>query len=498
MTDILAASPRGAIHFIFTQIMRNAFSLIAIVALFPVSYGAQSRAAPKPRPAVVYLSYEDARPVLDSLKEVLPSELGDASPEKLPLVWRDWVARRDHDIRSRLNKGDEDSLVNFLLFGTSFTLRPRLTLADIARAGQKENSEEATKAFALIQARAEDLIQGIVAPRDNERLLFARRLYEAKGYDLNNPAALQQAKIDLIKNLARVLEEQAGYGRLLDSARLMGDTSQELALRSKLYKDRGLSSDTSLKPNYAIERALASIKANAWLARASVRRVAIVGPGLDFTDKQDGFDFYPQQTIQPFAIVDSLTRLGLAKPDDLRIVTFDLSPRINDHLAQARARAAKGASYVVQVPRDLEWNSELAAYWSRFGDRIGVPVMPVTVPAALGMLKVRAVSIRPAVVSGIDSEDVNIVLQHLNLAPPESFDLIIATNILVYYDTLEQSLALANIERMLRPGGFLLSNNALLELPSSRMRSVGYETVVYSDKPNDGDHIVWYQRSADK
>jgi hypothetical protein len=82
------------------------------------------------------------------------------------------------------------------------------------------------------------------------------------------------------------------------------------------------------------------------------------------------------------------------------------------------------------------------------------------------------------------------------LAPPEQFDLVIATNILVYYDVFEQSLALANIERMLRPGGLLLSNNALLELPALGVRSVGYETAVYSSRAGDGDHIVWYQRQS--
>ena len=70
----------------------------------------------------------------------------------------------------------------------------------------------------------------------------------------------------------------------------------------------------------------------------------------------------------------------------------------------------------------------------------------------------------------------------------------VATNVLVYYDTFEQCPALANVERMLRPGGLLLSNNALLELPLSKMRSVGYKTVVYSDRPDDGDHIMWYRR----
>jgi chemotaxis methyl-accepting protein methylase len=89
------------------------------------------------------------------------------------------------------------------------------------------------------------------------------------------------------------------------------------------------------------------------------------------------------------------------------------------------------------------------------------------------------------------------VLQRLQLDPTEKFDVIIATNILVYYDTFEQSLALANVASMLKPSGFLLSNNGLTELPSIPMRSVDYQTVVYSDRPGDGDHIVWYQRARE-
>jgi hypothetical protein len=68
--------------------------------------------------------------------------------------------------------------------------------------------------------------------------------------------------------------------------------------------------------------------------------------------------------------------------------------------------------------------------------------------------------------------------------------------VFIYYDLLDQVLASANVGAMLVPGGFLLSNNALLELPSSSVRSVGYVTVEYSDRPDDGDHVVWYQRSS--
>ncbi len=49
---------------------------------------------------------------------------------------------------------------------------------------------------------------------------------------------------------------------------------------------------------------------------------------------------------------------------------------------------------------------------------------------------------------------------------------------------------------MLRPGGVLLSNNALVELPASGIKSVGYTKVSYSDGGDDGDVIVWYRRGG--
>jgi chemotaxis methyl-accepting protein methylase len=97
-------------------------------------------------------------------------------------------------------------------------------------------------------------------------------------------------------------------------------------------------------------------------------------------------------------------------------------------------------------------------------------------------------------VTRVEARDLNVVLQRPTLGPEDRFDLVIATNVLVYYDVFEQSLALLNIASMTRPGGFLLSNNAVLELPRSPMRSAGYRTTIYSDRENDGDHIVWYRR----
>ena len=443
----------------------------------------------------VFLTYNEAKPVVEALDEVLPAELKGKDASAIAPAWATWIKRRDAEIRSRLDQGDEDSLINFLLFGASFTKQPRVTFEQLR---QMKTKAEGEVLATLIASRSSDLVAGATNPGSNERLLFARKiLSERKGFHLETSKGREEAKTYLVGSLQRILNEDTNYAKTLEAARMQGDASAEFAERSQLFRARGLSSDTSILPNYAIEESLKQIKTRDLIKPGSVRRVAVVGPGLDFTDKQEGYDLYPQQTIQPFAIIDTLLRTGLASAGSLQIVTFDLSPRVNDHLMQSRQHAQKGEAYVVQLPRDLttNWKPGAVKYWEQFGDQIGQPVPPVAVPLNISGVKLRAVRVRPNIVSRITPADLNIVLQAPDLAAGEVFDLVIATNILVYYDTFEQSLALLNIEKMLRPGGFLLSNNALLELPSSKMHSTDYLTVVYSDRAGDGDHIVWYQRS---
>ena len=55
---------------------------------------------------------------------------------------------------------------------------------------------------------------------------------------------------------------------------------------------------------------------------------------------------------------------------------------------------------------------------------------------------------------------------------------------------------MASVARMLRPGGLLLSNNALVEVPSIGMRSIGYSKTLYSNREEDGDLIIWYQKGT--
>jgi hypothetical protein len=231
------------------------------------------------------------------------------------------------------------------------------------------------------------------------------------------------------------------------------------------------------------------------VSQNSVLRVAVIGPGLDFTDKESGYDYYPPQTIQPFALMDSLIRLGLAARS-IEVTTLDISSTVNDHLTRVRQQSRKGIGCPIQLPRDVRvrWEQAYLRYWDRFGDQIGRAVEPAAVPAGFTKTVTRAVMIQPEFASRVHPVDLNVVTQHLALSDAHLFDLIIATNIFIYYDIFQQSLALVNVQRMLRPGGFLLSNNVLLELPATNIRSVGYQSTTYSDRPADGDTIVWYQR----
>jgi len=451
-----------------------------------------------PTAKVVYTPFSDARPVLEALTEVLPCELRTESPQKLESFWLSWVKSRDAEIRERLSKGDEDTVVNFLLFGTSFTHEPRLTGAQLgklsASSAEAPGGETATQFRALIQSRVRDLVNGMAEPGNNERLLFARRVAERAGIKFSDAEEKANVARYLYENYLRVLKEHDSYQQVLAAARSLGDPTEEFAERSKLYKDLGLSLDTSLPPNFALEAALSAMRDRGLLSAGAVRRVGIIGPGLDFTDKQEGYDFYPPQTVQPFAVMDSLLRLGLAKPGELEVDSLDLTSRVLKHIESARRAALQGRAYTIQLLRDpaRDWKPELVAYWKRFGEQIGSPAPPVAVPPSLQGTLSRAISVRPGFVKRMRALDVNIVLQREDAPDDAKFDLLIATNILVYYDTFEQSLALANIQSMLRPGGFLLTNNLVLELPSSKMKSVDYVSVEYSKRESDGDRILWY------
>ena len=388
--------------------------------------------------------YESIRPLLQQLA---PPELKSANAR----AFAAWSKEKDAAIRARLEQGDLDSMVNLLLFGTSFTTQPRMTI---------DNLGAETRA-GLLRSRLDDLLKAVNNPGANERLQFLRTLLAGKN-----------AGPFLLENLQRVLKEKIEI-----NSRIAEQDSTENA-----FSTRGVSLDTTILPNYAIDAALRDLKSRSLLP--AVIRAAIVGPGLDFIDKESGFDYYPLQTLQPFAVHDSLRRLNPATNPSITIL--DISPRVLAHIASLRTRT----SYTIQLPRNatLQWTPAALDYWRSFGPE---SVDPIPTPANLKNVETRAARFP---LPPIDAADLNIVAQQLTLKPAEKFDLIVATNILVYYDPFEQALALSNIAAMLKPGGFLLTNDQLPDAPSIPMHLIDRTTVVYSEQPRTTDTVFWYRR----
>jgi predicted TPR repeat methyltransferase len=103
------------------------------------------------------------------------------------------------------------------------------------------------------------------------------------------------------------------------------------------------------------------------------------------------------------------------------------------------------------------------------------------------------VTVRPGLLRRVSAVDANIVHQRLEVPVAERFDLVIATNVLLYYGALEQALATANIASLLRPDGLLLTNTRLDDLPGIGQAKVGESLTVFSDRPGDGEVVFTYR-----
>jgi predicted TPR repeat methyltransferase len=112
----------------------------------------------------------------------------------------------------------------------------------------------------------------------------------------------------------------------------------------------------------------------------------------------------------------------------------------------------------------------------------------------LGDVAVRAVAIRPQFAAHFEAYNANIVAETLDFKPGEGFDLMVATNVLVYYNRLEQALAMANIARMLNPEGIFLANNVLPVQHTAGLSYLGRRTTTFTPSGDYGDDVVVYRR----
>jgi hypothetical protein len=426
-----------------------------------------------------FVSFSSAQPVLEAMRSSLPPEL---KASLTAAAWDKWVRTEDKEIRSRIEEGEENTLTNLLRMGVTFTKEQPINYEDLGDYGRSAAINS------IADKRANDLVRALAAPHPSEGMLEMRALLERKGFSLKTPEAQKKVKAYLLANLARWRDDVA-------RARAQAKTNPYQA-----FKDRGISTDSNLYPDYTIELHLKHMMDQGLLKPGSVHRIAIVGPGLDFVNKKSGSDFYPPQSTQPFAVIDSLARLGLADPATIEVTTFDISARVNRHLERARKDATAGKPYTIQLlssPSD-QWSQEyhngFIEYWQKLGERVGKPGTRIPVPEAAGNIWNRAVSVRPGVVLRVIPVDMNVVFQTLALPPDKQFDLVIGTNIFVYYGGLEQSLARANLATMIKPGGFLLTNEALPGTAPTKLTDSLKTSVPIAKSPAITDYMYGYVR----
>jgi hypothetical protein len=397
--------------------------------------------------------------------------------------WNEWVRRRDADVRARLDQGVEDSISNLILYGASYTNLPRLENAESA-------ASEAGELTAAARARVHALATALPNGARNERLRFVSEFFARKSI------ARESVEAKLQEDLRRLIAEQRSYQEKLKESEAASDPAAKLLARGTLFQERGLSADTSLLPNYALEDTLKAMLRKGAIQPGSMHRILVIGPGLDFTDKRDGYDFYPVQTIQPFAMLEAVARLGLGKAEEISVVTADLNAGVNAHVARLAERGRAGQAYTVQLPRlvSAEWSPEAVAYWQKFGEILGSPVKPLPVPATVIDVTIRAVAIRPRYAAQMRGYDMNVVTQSMDVPEGQGFDLVVATNVLVYYDLFQQALAMGSIAHMMNHGGIFLANHALPAQHASALEFLGRRTVAYTPSGAYGDDVVVYRR----
>lgn len=425
---------------------------------------------------------------------------GSQPPPARPIVWADVVTlhprleargltaasfgnfiRRTHsDSLRRVREGDMDHLVFYALQSTHFThlpvLEPALSakalvesLPAAARGAFVENRTDATPPIPrAVRARVAALLAALDVPGRDPRLRYFRSLVHTTVPDREaREAAVLREYVRAMRFLYRkeFVAQRAGAGAV-----------------AELYRLRGLSTDTAVEAGYVVYDGLGIVRALDPARR--IRRVLIVGPGLNLAPRTGLVEAGPPESYQPWAVVDALLALGLSSLEDLQVVGADINPRVVEHLDRSRAAppvltlvSEIAASETVTISASYRW------YFAQLGAAIGAPApAPAGRPTSTGHLrKVIRLGAKPA--AALTAATLDIVTERLDQRP---FDLVVVTNVLPYFDDVQLMLALSNIAAMLAPGGVLLHNEAraLLQevapavgLPFAQSRHVVIATV---------------------
>ena len=346
-----------------------------------------------------------------------------------------YVDRVGEDNARRVREGDLDHLVFFALQSTHFTQRPPIEPALSAKAFV----EAGNRVPSDVQARIKDLLTALDSSSADPRVVYFRALVRTTF----------PSNTDRETALAR--EYRRAMRFVYDKEFVAQRTGPEAV--AELYRTRGLSTDTAVEAGFVVYNGLGILKA---LDPArTIRRVLILGPGLDLAPRTSLLEEGPPESYQPWAVIDALLSLGLSRPDALTVVGGDINPRVVEHLRRS-AQAPPTLTLVSGITESssVHPTDDYRQYFASLGRAIGDTADKGSPGDVSGHL-FKTVRVRSDVARTLSAEQLDIVTSRLTSDP---FDLIIATNILPYFDDGELMLATSNIAAMLAPNGIFIHN----------------------------------------
>ena len=400
---------------------------------------------------------------------------------------------------TRVREGDLDHLIFYLLQSRTFTtlpaLEPALSAKALVEAFEVKEREAFLRTGAASVARVPEDVRGRIgallralgAPSRDERILYFGELVQATFPQAGDRAT--GLSREYLRVMRFVYQKEFVAQRSLKPAEAIAE----------LYRSRGLSTDTAVEAGYVVSIGLAIVKGLAPEQR--IRKVLIVGPGLDLAPRTGLLEVGPPQSYQPWAVMDALVANDLSRLDDLEVVAADINPRVVAHIRRARSTPPT-LSLVSEIgdSETVELSADFRDYFAALGRNIGARgASPVAGAPVKGHLR-QSIKTSAEAARTLRGETLDIVTDRLREG---GFDLIVATNILPYFDDGELMLALSNIAGMLAPGGVFLHNEArpalgditaALGMPFEQSRHVVIASVRGAPAPLFDS--VWLHRKA--
>ncbi len=391
----------------------------------------------------------------------------------------DFVHSIEQGTAEREREGENDHLVYFILQSRRFTQQPKIEPALSAYEFVQNLRPEERGKYLSAHPPCLPALQNMPAPVARRiddfidalgRLTTDERLSYFKGF-------LERSKSPSVPVAQYLYSQYARSMRFLYEKEFRAkevSASEKGPFLASLYQERGHSTDTRLEANFAVRTALSVLKQlNPSL---ELDHVLIVGPGLDLAPRTDLIDAVPPQSYQPFAVADALLGLGLSLPDRLRVDCVDINDRVVQFIQEFPKRKTRSLTVFWRI--DSAGGNSIAAdyksYFDNFGKSIGKEA-PVERPSApLDSYLAKSVLVRRDLAEKITADRMNIITERYHPSP--KYDLVVVTNVFLYFSTTELALSVGNIQSMMRTGGYLVHNEFRPEL-EALSRTLGLEPI---------------------